>query len=175
MVCFWSSLICVCFPNCVFFIGGSKNLNWQRFFFHDLRTRVFENLNKREAGNGQWRTIEKAQDFELSKEQVVARKNVLAFWEAKGNGFAKSNWVMHEFRLVSKSHPSMVSAMAVYRIFKTKKEGRKGKKAKRSEGETSSSSSSEEEAMDETPIVIDFTMENGTVTGPPSPATSEAS
>lgn len=64
--------------------------------------------------------------------------------------------------------------MAVYRIFE-KKEGRKGKKAKGSEGETSSSSSSEEEAMDETPIVIDFTMENGTVTGPPSPATSEAS
>lgn len=81
---------------------------------------MFDNLNKREAGNGQWRTIEKAQDFELSKEQVVARKNVLAFWEAKGNGFAKSNWVMHEFRLVSKSHPSMVNNTTISIIIVTK-------------------------------------------------------
>lgn len=112
---FWLSLI-----SFVFFSGGNKYLNWQRFFFHDLRTRVFDNLNKREAGNGQWRTIEKAQDFELSKEQVVARKNVLAFWEAKGNGFAKSNWVMHEFRLVSKSHPSMVNNTTISIIIVTK-------------------------------------------------------
>nr|ACU19180.1 unknown [Glycine max] len=154
--------------------GGNKYLNWQRFFFHDLRTCVFDNLNKREAGNGQWRTIEEAQDVELSNDQVVAKRNVLAFWEAKGNGFAKFNWLMHEFRLVSKSLPSMVFSVAVYRIFE-KKEGRKGKKAKGSEGETSSSSSSEEEVMDEAPIVIDFTMESCIGTGPPSPATSENS
>ena len=81
---------------------------------------MFDNLNKREAGNGQWRTIEEAQDVELSNDQVVAKRNVLAFWEAKGNGFAKSNWLMHEFRLVSKSLPSMVNNTTVTTVIITK-------------------------------------------------------
>ncbi|RDY05846.1 NAC transcription factor 32, partial [Mucuna pruriens] len=145
--------------------GGGKHLNWQRFFFYDTRTRVFENIDKRDAGNGQWRVVEKLQDVELTSKQVIAKRNVLVFWEANGNSFAKTNWVMHEFRLAPKSNQSLMSAMAVYRIFEMK-QVRKRKKARASKA-VASNSSDAGEVVD--PIVIDFTLENGSVSGPPSP------
>ncbi|TKY45373.1 putative NAC domain-containing protein 94 [Spatholobus suberectus] len=39
---------------------GGKHLNWQKFFFYDTRARVFENPDKRGAGNGEWHAVEKA-------------------------------------------------------------------------------------------------------------------
>ncbi|KAK7377643.1 hypothetical protein VNO80_03072 [Phaseolus coccineus] len=149
--------------------GGGKYMNWQRFFFYDVRTHVFENPEKRDAGKGQWKVVEKDQEVEFSAEQVIAKKSVLVFWKAKGNSLAKTNWVMHEFRLALKSHPSKMSAMAVCRILETKV-SRRPKKAKESEGVTSNRSNVEE-AMDVTPTVIDFTVECGTETGPPPPGT----
>ncbi|TKY63015.1 NAC domain-containing protein 41 [Spatholobus suberectus] len=148
--------------------GGGKHLNWQKFFFYDTRARVFENPDKRGAGNGEWHAVEKGQDVEFPSKQLVGKKNILVFWEASGNRFTKTNWVMHEFRLAPKSSPSQMSLLAVYRIFEMK-EGRKGKKAKVSH-EVASNSGNVGGAMEATPTVIDFTMDSGTVTGPPSPA-----
>ncbi|RDX60807.1 NAC domain-containing protein 41, partial [Mucuna pruriens] len=109
--------------------GGEKHLNWQRFFFYDTRTRVFENPDKRGAGNGQWRVVEKCEDVELpTKLQVISKRNMLVFWEAKGNSFTKTNWAMHEFRLAPKSNQSQMFDLAVYRIFKMK-QARNGKKS----------------------------------------------
>ena len=92
---------------CCFFVGG-KYMNWQRFFFYDMRTRAFENSDKRDAGKGQWRVVEKDQEVQFSAEQVIAKKTVLVFWKAKGRSFAKTNWFMDEFRLALKANPSKV-------------------------------------------------------------------
>ncbi|CAJ1789505.1 unnamed protein product [Sphenostylis stenocarpa] len=148
--------------------GGGKYMNWQRFFFYDVRTHVFENSDKRDAGKGEWRAVEKDEEVEFPGEQFIAKRNILVFWKARGNSLAKTNWVMHEFRLALKSHPSMMSAMAVCRIFETKG-SKKGKKAK-SEG-VASNRSNVEEAMVVTPTVIDFSVEGGMEAGPPAPGT----
>nr|KYP55875.1 Putative NAC domain-containing protein 94 [Cajanus cajan] len=90
--------------------GGEKHLNWLKFFFYNIGARVFENPDKRVAGNGQWRIMEKDEDFQLpTKLQWIAKRNILVFWEAKGNRFTETNWMMHEFHLAPKSNPSQVN------------------------------------------------------------------
>ncbi|TKY45374.1 NAC domain-containing protein 83 [Spatholobus suberectus] len=110
--------------------GGEKHLNWQKFFFYNTEARVFENPDKRTAGNGQWRAVEKDQD-------LIGKRNTLVFWEAKGKRFTETKWVMHEFRLAPISNPSQMTIWAVYRIFEMEK--KIGKKSKGSRGETSNS------------------------------------
>ncbi|KAK7395955.1 hypothetical protein VNO78_16594 [Psophocarpus tetragonolobus] len=146
--------------------GGGQHLNWHRFFFYDVRANVFENPDERNAGNGQWRTLEKGQHVELSNNlQVAGKKNILVFWKPRGNRLVKTNWFMHEFRLSFKPQPSKMSFLTVCRIFE---EGRRTKRAKSSNVEAVTGI---EQDIEGTPIVIDFKMEPGTVTQPPSPGT----
>lgn len=152
--------------------GGGKHLNWQRFVFHDTSSRVFEEPDKRGAGNGQWRMVEKEQEVELScSKDVVGKKNILAYWETNGDSFTKTNWVMHELLLAQKSNSSPMSPLAVYRIFEVK-EKRKRKKARKIK-EVTSNNINGGVAMDVTPTVIDFTVKNDSVTAPPSPMSPE--
>ncbi|BAT84762.1 hypothetical protein LR48_Vigan03g175000 [Vigna angularis] len=147
--------------------GGGKCMNWQRFFFYDVRSRVLGNPEKRDAGKGQWEMVEKDEEVGFSDEQVIAKKSVLVFWKAKGSSLAKTKWVMHEFRLALKSNPSKMSALAVCRIFE-RKNSKRAKKARVCEG-VKSDRSNIEEAKDVTATVIDFTVECSTETGPPPP------
>lgn len=84
-------------------------MNWQKFFFYDVRSRVSGNPDKSDAGKGQWEMVEKDEEVELSDEKVIGKKSVLVFWKAKGSSLAKTKWVMHEFRLALKSNPSKVN------------------------------------------------------------------
>ncbi|XP_027352865.1 NAC domain-containing protein 83-like [Abrus precatorius] len=152
--------------------GGGKSFYEQKFFFYHTGTRVFENPDKRVVGSGQWRVVEKGMDVELAgNNEFIGKKNTLVFWEGKGTRFSKTNWVMHEFQLAPTSNPSEMSVWGVYRIFQ-KKEAKRGKKAKGSRGEASNSRNVEmvdESVVNVTPSVIDFTMETGSFSGPPSP------
>lgn len=149
--------------------GGGKHMNWQSFVFYDTKSRVFEDPEKRGAGNGEWRIVEKGQEFELSNnEDGVGKKNILVFWEANGDCFTKTNWVMHELFLDPKSNSSLMSTLAVYRIFETK-EKRKKMKTKMTKKVSSNNNNNGGKAMDVTPTVIDFKMESESVTAPPSP------
>ncbi|KAK7336121.1 hypothetical protein VNO77_16654 [Canavalia gladiata] len=158
--------------------GGGKGFNDQKFFFYNTRARVFENPDKRDAGSGQWRVVEKGKDIVLpGSKQLFGKRNTLVFWEARGTGFSKSNWLMHEFQLAIQANPCQMSIWAVYRIFQ-KKETKRGKRPRESIGEASNSRNVEnvvEEEVHDPPTVIDFTMETGGFYGPPSPASSVSS
>ena len=70
---------CVCFVD-------EEQMNYR--YFYKTSDCVFENLDKRAVGTGQWRVVEKGKDVELpTAPEVIGKRNVLVFWEAKGNRF----------------------------------------------------------------------------------------
>jgi len=101
------------FKKCSLFSAGGKFMNWQKFFFYNVKGL---NPEKRDAGKGQWEMVEKDEEVEFYDEQLApltAKKSVLVFWKSKGNSLAKTKWVMHEFRLALKSNPSKVNNTTV--------------------------------------------------------------
>ncbi|XP_057423366.1 NAC domain-containing protein 83-like [Lotus japonicus] len=112
--------------------GGDGNIFSEcKFFFYNPMKRDLTNLYMRVAGSGQWKVVEKGKDIPIPQNnKVVGKRNTLIFWEAKGVSTRRTNWVMHEFRLVLIDNPSKMTKWAVYRIFQKNDE----KKVKKTRG-----------------------------------------
>ncbi|KAK7311323.1 hypothetical protein RJT34_09383 [Clitoria ternatea] len=149
--------------------GGGKLYCDMKYFFYQTSSRLFENPDVRVVVNGQWRCDEKNKHIMLPENRhLIGKQNTFVFWKASSNNnrFIKTNWVMNEFHLAPMSDPSQLSAWAVYRIFqKDVKKGKKGVRIIRGEGSTSNRNDGE----DVQPSIIDFTVDSGSLSGPPPP------
>nr|QSD99833.1 NAC family transcription factor [Melilotus albus] len=83
----------------------------------------------------------------LKKNEELALSNKM-----EGNQAVMTQWRMDEFFISTICHPTKVAAVGAYRIFKV--EATKGEKKKKVP----------------TPTVIDFTMDNESVSAPPAPS-----
>ncbi|XP_058742124.1 NAC transcription factor 47-like [Vicia villosa] len=91
----------------------------RKYYFFDIKNHRFENMDRRQVGNGEWRSMEKNKEVSLPNNMFIGRKNTLEFWKIEGDEHVKTEWVMDEFRITPTIHPSKVSWLAAYRIFKT--------------------------------------------------------
>lgn len=80
----------------------------RKYYFFDIRTREFDNMEIRAAGNGEWRTVEWNKSFNLPNTNHTMMRNTLVYWKMDGTQAIKSNWMMHEFHLTYISQPHMV-------------------------------------------------------------------
>ncbi|XP_057451888.1 NAC domain-containing protein 83-like [Lotus japonicus] len=81
-----------------------------KFFFYNTMDRDFKNIDKRVAGSGQWRVIEKGKDVPIpGNNEVSGKRNTLNFWEVQESCARRTKWVMHEFRLVLVADPIKVN------------------------------------------------------------------
>ncbi|XP_057432136.1 NAC domain-containing protein 83-like [Lotus japonicus] len=105
--------------------------------------RDLENIDMRVAGRGQWRVMGKDKYIYIpGNNQVIGKRNTLNFWDVQGAYARRTEWVMHEFRLVFIANPSKMANWSVYRIFKNKDE-KKVKDAKWCNEESSNGESIE--------------------------------
>ncbi|XP_058741025.1 NAC transcription factor 47-like [Vicia villosa] len=112
----------------------------RKYYFFDIRNHRFENMDTRPVGIGEWRILEKNTEISMPTNMFIGRKNTLEFWKIVGDEPVKTEWAMDELRISPTIHPSKVSSLAVYRIFKTT-----------------------------LPTVIDLTIEEESLSLPPSP------
>nr|QSD99830.1 NAC family transcription factor [Melilotus albus] len=122
-----------------------------RYYFFDTRNLRFENMNLRPAGNGEWRLLKRNEELALSNKHFIGRKNTFVFSRMEGNQVVMTQWRMDEFGISTIYHPTKVAAISAYRIFKMKAAKAEKKKVL-------------------TPTVIDFTMDDGSVSAPPAPS-----
>ncbi|KAK7257115.1 hypothetical protein RIF29_30845 [Crotalaria pallida] len=103
--------------------GGKLFLD-EKFGFTKTRRPILINMHEQiTAGSGYWRTEERTEEIIVSgNDKLVGIKNTFVFWEGNGTLQTKTKWVMHEFRLVNHTTPTMpkVSDWAVYRVFEDK-------------------------------------------------------
>ncbi|KAK7380760.1 hypothetical protein VNO78_33278 [Psophocarpus tetragonolobus] len=134
-----------------------------RYFFSKANYGIVcENINKRVAGSGSWKSVGKEKQIMSSENnQVIGMKKKLVFY--KGSHESRTRWVMHQLHLVTSYTCQMpVADVAVYRIFQKKK-----MKTTRSHG----CSSIKHQRLDDVKATfIDFTMEfDHEDIGPPPP------
>ncbi|XP_024626785.1 NAC domain-containing protein 83 [Medicago truncatula] len=94
------------------------SLEHRKYYFFDLRNRRFQNMDATPAGNGEWRMVEWNEEFALSNNQLIVRKNTYVYWRVQGSQAVMTQWWMHEFVISTIFHPIRVSPIAAYRIFK---------------------------------------------------------
>ncbi|KAK7267213.1 hypothetical protein RIF29_19878 [Crotalaria pallida] len=148
--------------------GDSKD---KRYFFSNRKEgHVYGNISKIFVGSGYWKSIGKDKQIVSSESrQVIGMKRGLIFSKGKRSNGTRTQWIMHELRLVGSGATSYPFQMpeanfAVYRIFQKKKKLKtKGSKGKHS------SSRKVGRLEDIKPSFIDFTVEYGDDTGPPTP------
>ncbi|XP_057444902.1 NAC domain-containing protein 83-like [Lotus japonicus] len=98
-----------------------KIFNQRKCFFHNISGRDIESLDIRVVGSGEWRAMEKEKNVHIHQNnEVIGKRNTLNFWEVQGSYAKRTEWVMHEFRLVSIANPSKMAKWVVYRIFQNK-------------------------------------------------------
>jgi len=61
-------------------------------------------MDARPAGNGEWRIVERNEDFALLHNQLIGRKNTFVYWRNEGNQALMTQWRMHEFFIISTIH-----------------------------------------------------------------------
>ncbi|MED6222820.1 hypothetical protein PIB30_068176 [Stylosanthes scabra] len=163
--------------------GGRVFLD-TRYFYFDMKERVFEDKSKREAGKGHWKTVGKGNKEIVNKKnnKVIGLKTKLVFWRKKSrNHFVKTKWIMFEYRVflptttTTTSNPSQtLSSWAGYKIY-LKKDKRKKKKAKLF-CDKESSDDDEDEDVEKAEEEENFADEiSGINSGPPSPTSSDES
>ncbi|QHN87146.1 hypothetical protein HN51_041400 [Arachis hypogaea] len=152
--------------------SGGKVFLETKYFYFDLKERVFEDNNKIEAGKGHWKRVGKGnQELLNNNNKLIGFKTKFVFWRKKNRTqFLKTKWVMFEFRVFL--NPSQImSSWAGYKIY-LKKDKRRNKKAKFSCEESSDDEEEEAERASE----VNFPDEiSGINTGPPSPTSSNES
>ncbi|XP_057451885.1 NAC domain-containing protein 83-like [Lotus japonicus] len=90
--------------------GDGKIFNERKCFFYNTMGRDLENIDKRVAGSGQWRVIEKGKDVPIPENnEVIGKRNTLNFWKVQGACARRTKWVMHEFRLALVENPAKCS------------------------------------------------------------------
>jgi len=65
-------------------------------------------MDARRVGNGEWRIVERNEDFALSNNQLIGRKNTYVYWRGQGNRSRMTRWWMHEFVIGTIFRPTMV-------------------------------------------------------------------
>ena len=91
--------LCFYFLPKLSFAGGKVFLDTKYFFFN-LEDRVFEDIDKRDAGTGHWRTAGQVKDLVIKNNRLIGTRNKLVFWRRKKRTqFVKTKWVMYEYRL----------------------------------------------------------------------------
>jgi len=54
-------------------------------------------MDARRAGNGEWRIVQRNEEFAHSNNQLIVRKNTFVYWIGQGNRALMTQWWMHEF------------------------------------------------------------------------------
>jgi len=65
-------------------------------------------MDARRAGNGEWRIYERNEEFALSNNQLIGRKNTFVYWRGQGNQALMTQWRMHEFVIGTIFHQTKV-------------------------------------------------------------------
>ena len=67
---------------------------------------MFEDVDNRNAGSGQWRTEGEVRDLVIKDNKLVGRRYKFVFWMKNGTEFVQTKWVMYEYRLFIPAIPS---------------------------------------------------------------------
>ncbi|KAF2301842.1 hypothetical protein GH714_029792 [Hevea brasiliensis] len=149
------------------------DLKEKRYFFGRKWGNDSENRCKRAAASGYWKPIGKDRQIVASlSNHVIGTRKTLIFCEGKHSNDSKTQWIMHEYRLVGLGTiPNLTQAAkmklgewVVYRVFQRKRRPRK-------QGIIISKPSNTNQTTHEvnSPSFVEFTMEESSDMGPPQP------
>ncbi|PIA50965.1 hypothetical protein AQUCO_01100050v1 [Aquilegia coerulea] len=151
------------------------NLEQERYFF-STREAKYRNGNRpnRATGSGYWKATGLDKKIIASKcNQVVGMKKTLVFYRGKPSNASKTDWIMHEYRLVDAGNrstdKSIMEEWVICRIFP--------KKRSTKNGDDTDKSYSKKEALDLTlgrPSFIDFMKQDKIVSNPTSSSSSSS-
>jgi carotenoid cleavage dioxygenase-like enzyme len=65
-------------------------------------------MDARRAGNGEWRIVQRNEEFAHSNNQLIVRKNRYVYWIGQENQALMTRWWMHEFVIGRISDPTRV-------------------------------------------------------------------
>ncbi|XVE67649.1 hypothetical protein DITRI_Ditri09bG0004900 [Diplodiscus trichospermus] len=148
------------------------DLKENRYFFSNRYGDDHSNNKcKRVAGSGYWKPIGKEKPiFASGSNQLVGMRKTLIFCNRKRSNDTKTRWLLHQYHLVGSvatpdstqiSKRELLGNWLVFRVFQRKRKVKK-------HGVISSKSQN-------MPSCIDFTMEDGSVYGPPRPTSPSSS
>ncbi|KAF5197828.1 Nac domain [Thalictrum thalictroides] len=153
------------------------NLEQERYFF-STREAKYRNGNRpnRATGSGYWKATGLDKRIVASKcNQVVGMKKTLVFYRGKPSKASKTDWIMHEYRLVdagkSSTEKPMMEEWVICRIFPKKRSTKNGE-------DIAANSYSKKEVLDLTlgrPSFIDFMNQDKIVSNPSSSSSSSSS
>ncbi|CAN6833224.1 unnamed protein product [Brassica oleracea var. botrytis] len=129
--------------------------NSERYFF-SMREAKYPNGNRsnRSTGSGYWKAT--GIDRQIGK-KVLGMKKTLVFYKGKPPNGTRTNWVLHEYRLVDSQHESYGENMnwVLCRVFLKKRSNNNNKKKKEDEREKKEEIESDDNKST-CPIFYDF-------------------
>ncbi|PKA51175.1 NAC domain-containing protein 100 [Apostasia shenzhenica] len=106
-------------------LPGKAKMGEKEWYFFCRKDRKYPTgmRTNRATGAGYWKATGKDKEVFLKKKRVlVGMKKTLVFYEGRAPRGKKSNWVMHEYRLLSSSPKQMKDEWVVCRVYNKKKE-----------------------------------------------------
>ncbi|KAK9104084.1 hypothetical protein Scep_020928 [Stephania cephalantha] len=154
----------------------------ERYFFSTREVKYCNgNRSNRASGSGYWKAtgVDK-QIVGTRSNQVVGVKKTLVFYRGKSPKGSRTDWIMHEYRLVCVENSKMpIKDWVLCRIFLKKRSGRTEEEMNINTNNTNNNNNNIQESKDDVrPKFFDFMMQdkrNGEVVGVLSCTSSSAS
>ncbi|KAK1269052.1 Protein CUP-SHAPED COTYLEDON 2 [Acorus gramineus] len=111
-------------------LPGKAKMGEKEWYFFSLRDRKYPTgiRTNRATNAGYWKTTGKDKEiFNSTTSELVGMKKTLVFYKGRAPRGEKTNWVMHEYRLQSKSglKPNKPDEWVVCRVFQKSSGGKK--------------------------------------------------